>query len=481
MNNISSILEGRNRTSHDSGNLLSHEISDYAKKMSRKLPDTVKKILFLINKNNITSRDTIEDIKTASTAEMSNIAKANNYNLQDVKDLHKMLIQAGDDIRMLPMFMSPAERAMIEAGKMAMSDLTMDLDSARGREAVAKQYAPLVYKIVNQFAGNENMDKAELTAAALEGLTMAMNTYKKPLKKTDIENEEDREGAEKARTSSFKSYASYMIRYQILAEIYSNSKTIKMSYYDRKQAQAKGESTNLTRSLDRVMSKGDEDYAQDHQAALGVEDKPLTNQDEQWKKVFDELGKQFSKRDIVVFLKYFGLGGEKQEKGKDIAKEFGMTPAMVTYIVTKKIIPYMKSNKDMLDILSELLDTYNESLIVNSLYKSADEIREMLLSDDVYLLLEEINRWRTAAELSRSLYDAMQMMEENDYEPIFELFDHDYAYIDQNYRKNLKGIKEFLGLMYPTESFARKTDLYILDKFMTIVNLVQKWNLNKKM
>jgi len=465
------ISEGRRRTSTDGVTLLSHEIADYAKKMSRKLPEEVQKALYLLQKYNITSDIVVDDIVTANNSRLKQLAVELNLNIQDLQELKSILASLGTNIRLLPMKMSKAERAELEAGKLAMDDLTMDLDSERGRAAVVKQYGQLVYKIVNQFIGKENLDKAELISAGFEGLTKAINTYKKPVQANDVEDKEDREGAEKARTTSFKQYASYMIRYSILSEIYNNSRTIRMSYNDRRNAYTKGETTHLTKSLDGIMGK-DDDYAQDHQASLGVTDKiSATEQQEKWNRLFDELGKHFSKRDVIVFLKYFGLGGEKQEKGKDIAAEFNMTPAMVTHIVTKKIIPFMKSNEELMDILSDLLDVYSESLMANNMYKSSEEMYEVLLNDDVYLMLEEVNRWRNPEMLFSAVEGASKGIETT----INPFLENNGEYLNANYKENVKIIKEFLSNIYPTESFIRKPDEYVMEKFTEITLLYQKY------
>lgn len=472
MNHISDIIEGRNRTSLDSVSLLSHEIADYTKKMSKKLPEGVLKALYLIQKYNITDGATIDDIAAANISRIKQLAAELNIRVQDVQELKAVLADLGTNIKLLPMKMTKREREELEAGKLAMDDLTMDLDSERGRTAVVKQYGQLVYKIVNQFLGKENLDKAELVSAGFEGLTKAINTYKKPVQKSDMGNAEDAEEAETARSTSFKQYASYMIRYSILAEIYDNSRTIRMSYNDRRNAYAKGETTNLTKSLDSVVGRNDDDYAQDHQASLGTNDHiNAQEQQKKWEMLFDELGKHFSKRDVIVFLKYFGLGGEKQEKGKDIAAEFNMTPAMVTHIVTKKIIPFMKSNEQLMDILSDLLDIYSESLMISNMYKTSEEMYEALLNDDVYLLLEECNRWRDP----ETLFDAVKTASANLGDGLMKFFENDLEYLNDNYKSNLKVIKDFLSNIYPTESFIRKPDELVLEKFSEITLLYQKY------
>lgn len=475
MNNFSNIIEGRNRTSLDSVNLLSHEITDYAKKMSKKLPQEVTNTIYLLQKYGITSGETVDEILASNSGRLKTMAAELNITYQDIQDIKATLQKLGNNIKLLPMKMSEHEREELIAGSKAMDDLTMDLETEKGRSAVIKQYGPLVYKIANQFIGKENLDKAELISVGFEGLTQAMNTYQKPIVKSEFEDDAEREEAEKAKRTSFKTWASYKIRWAILGEIYDNSRTIRMSYNDRRNAYTKGETTNLTTSLDSMVGKdGEEGSMQDHIAGLATTD-TLTagEQQKRWDKLFDVLGKHFSKRDMVVFLKYFGLGGEKEEKGKDIAAEFNMTPAMVTHIVTKKILPYIKSNEDLMDIMSDLLAMRVESLMVNNMYKSGKELYEALLGDDVYLMLEEITRWRNPEVLFETVTHAMETLSGT----ITEFLKGDENFATNNYKDNLKEIKEFLTNLYPTESFIRKPDEYIFERLLEIINLWHKYEL----
>ena len=475
MNNFSNIIEGRNRTSLDGVNLLSHEIADYAKKMSKKLPQEVTNTIYLLQKYGITSGETVDEILVSNSGRLKTMAAELNITYQDIQDIKATLQKLGNNIKLLPMKMSEREREELIAGRKAMDDLTMDLETEKGRSAVIKQYGPLVYKIANQFIGKENLDKAELISVGFEGLTQAMNTYQKPIDKSELEDDAEREEAEEAKRTSFKTWASYKIRWAILGEIYDNSRTIRMSYNDRRNAYTKGETTNLTTSLDSMAGKdGEEGSMQDHIAGLATTD-TLTADEQQkrWDKLFDELGKHFSKRDMVVFLKYFGLGGEKEEKGKDIAAEFNMTPAMVTHIVTKKILPYIKSNEDLMDIMSDLLAMRVESLMVNNMYKSGKELYEALLGDDVYLMLEEITRWRNPEVLFETVAHAMEPLSGT----ITEFLKGDENFATNNYKDNLKEVKEFLTNLYPTESFIHKPDEYILERLLEIINLWHKYEL----
>ena len=74
MNNFSNIIEGRNRTSLDGVNLLSHEIADYTKKMSKKLPQEVTNTIYLLQKYGITSGETVDEILVSNSGRLKTMA-----------------------------------------------------------------------------------------------------------------------------------------------------------------------------------------------------------------------------------------------------------------------------------------------------------------------------------------------------------------------------------------------------------------------
>ena len=83
------ISEGRRRTSTDGVTLLSHEIADYAKKMSRKLPEEVQKALYLLQKYNITSDIVVDDIVAANNSRLKQLAAELNLNIQDLQEFYE--------------------------------------------------------------------------------------------------------------------------------------------------------------------------------------------------------------------------------------------------------------------------------------------------------------------------------------------------------------------------------------------------------
>ena len=101
----------------------------------------------------------------------------------------------------MPQYQTLSERKAFMAGKLDMSDITIDLETSSGKNACAKQYMPMIHKIVNTYVGQSRLSKPELMSAALQGFTDAMNDWRK--------NGDD-------STVPFKTYASYRVKQQIL-------------------------------------------------------------------------------------------------------------------------------------------------------------------------------------------------------------------------------------------------------------------------
>ena len=105
------------------------------------------------------------------------------------------------------------------------------------------------------------------------------------------------------------------------------------------------------------------------------------------------------------------------------------------------------------------------------MYKSSEEMYEVLLNDDVYLMLEEVNRWRNPEMLFSAVEGASKGIETT----INPFLENNGEYLNANYKENVKIIKEFLSNIYPTESFIRKPDEYVMEKFTEITLLYQKY------
>jgi RNA polymerase sigma factor (sigma-70 family) len=363
MNNFSNIVN-EVRKNYDSETLLKSEITKFINKVNKVIPAIVKDVIYLTNKYNLLDRESIEEIRNASKSSLKKLSDKYNIDIQHLEDFWKMLKDLKNNVNLLPQYMSAQEREMLELGKLSMDDLTIDLDSQQGRNAAAKIYMPLVYKIVTQYTGKSELSKPELISAGTLGLTQAMNDW-------------DRE-----KGVPFKTYAGNRIRQQILNDINSLGHTLSgFNDYALKQ----GYSADAS-SLDSLLGVDDSDFKQDRLAALGFMDDEYSEiNDDKLQPLYDLIEKKFNSRDVDIFYRFFALKGNKKEKSKDIAKFYGMSEGNIRNSIINKIIKFLRTDKHANKILSNLQESYSISLMVNFIDWDKASIIDSLANDDLFI------------------------------------------------------------------------------------------------
>lgn len=427
--------------------LAAPEVADYIKAVSKTVSRDIQNVLFLTQKYSLFSTDQIEEIRWAGKNLLSKLSEKLDIPENDLEDIWNVVSKMKEhELRVFPQYQSAQERDAVLNKKLRVSDLTIDLESDKGKRDVIKMYTPLVHKIVNQFVGKSKLNKAELMSAALMGFNDAINNW----------------NPEADKAVSFKTFASYCVRQQILNDINEYGHTLSgTSWYAAEKAK-KGEVKLDATSIDSFMND-DGEWTNDHLAALGAEDKDKDDT-EHWKKVYKAIEDKFKVRDVDIFYRYFGLNGRKKEKSKDIAKSYGMSEGNIRNSVINKILAFLRTDKELLSILMDIQDIYNEGLMIEMIHMDREQILETLLNDDTFILLEEINRWSTASKFESALNNALSNMDEKSSDIIIELLGGEFDDIDNQYKKNKKIIILFLSNMYPTETFLRKSDVAIIDR-----------------
>lgn len=458
MNNFTEIIKESKRINYDSGSLLSSEITSYINKVNRVIPKNVQHVIYLTQKYNLLDAISIEEIKSSSKGSLKNLSIKYNIPIDQIEDLWKMLKELKSNIKLLPQFQSEQEREALKLGKLSMDDLTIDLDSQAGRNAATKMYMPVIYKVVNQYVGKSSLGRQELMSAALQGFTDAMNSWRK----------DDDPGKKKV---TFKTYASYRVQQQILNDINEFSHSLSgTNWYAAKNFADKLDAI----SIDGMPKDENGDFKQDHLSALGTEDRFIDKNDE---KLFNVLYKlienQFKQRDVDIFYRYFGLHGYKREKSKDIAKSMGMSEGNIRNSIINKIISFLKKDRRALEILSDIQDIYNESLMVELIGFSKDEILEALVNDDMFILLEELNKWKNKNVFYGALMSSLNELTQGEKQTIIDILSGDFEYLDSNYKKNLKSIIKLLSHMHPTRTFNKTSDVEILELMQEIQTLIK--------
>lgn len=459
MDNFSSfVLEARKN--YNSGSLLSSEINQYLSKVNRVIPENVKRVIYLTQKYNLLDIASIEEIKNSNKGGLKNLAKKYNISEDSLEDLWNMLKDLKNKIKLLPQYQTEQERQSIELGKLSMDDLTIDLDSQVGRSAAAKMYMPMVYKIVNAYVGKSKLDKQELMSAALKGFTDAMNDWRK----TDDEGQR----------VAFKTYAGFRVKQQILNDINEYGHTLSGTNWYASKVYGAGLLDAI--SIDGMMS-GDDEIDSDKLSALGIEDKDLTrNEEKSWQSLYKLLENNFKQRDVNIFYRYFGLNGYKREKSKDIAKSMGMSEGNIRNSIINKMIKFLKNDRKASEILQDIQDMYTESLMIEMLGYTRDEIVETLINDDMYILLEELTKWNYKTVFNQAMRDTFSMIpDQKDKKILIDILKGDFEYLDNNFKKNKNLIILFLSNLYPTENMKKKTDVDLLNYMSDLQNYYKKY------
>lgn len=450
-----------------SSELLSDEISKYLKKVKKIVPAHIQELIYLTQRYGLLDAESIEEIRKAGKGQLKRLSDEHDIPMDEMESLWKSIRDVkGVQIRLLPQYQSDREREMIELGKLSMDDLTIDLTSQAGRNAAAKVYTPLVYKIANQYANSSRLSKQELISAGLQGLADAMNDWKKVSQKED-EN-----------TVTFKTYASYRVKQQILNDINQTGHTLSgTSWYSQKISNnSELDAKSLDSLVDYDTRSGESNYKGEYERALATKDIGASKDDSKyWDELFDLLEKNFRQRELDVFYRFFGLNGYKKEKSKDIAKSLGVSEGAIRNMYINKIIAFLRKDRKAMDILGTIQDMYTESLMVELFGLSKEMIIESLINDDIFILLEELNKWKDKKTFKIHCEEALSNFNKEDGDIIINMLDGDFETIDSQFKKYKKIIILFLSNMYPTESFTRKSDVYLIDCMLELQEFYKKY------
>lgn len=455
------------------------ELAQYIAKVGKTLSKDVQAILIYCQKYNILTKEEIIQYMMANKRQLNDIAYENgDITIQEAQDLQKLLKNLGEkNLRILPMFQTEDERNDMIKGKKQSEDMALDLESEKGRAEVAKKYMPLVTAIASKFIGKSALGKNELVSAGMLGLVYAMNDYRKPDSYIDADDKViDKKEAKEQKHLTFKQYAGWRIRNAILYDINHLSRVVKTGQYGYEKNKAAGlDSHNFEVSIDRDFN-GD-DLSIDKFATIAIDPKFMTpDAKEQWNQLFKILEKKFNARSLSIFYKYFGLNGYEKMKGQEIAKEFGVTSPRISGII-KNIMSYLKDDPKTRALLADLMELYTESLLLDNFGKDKEAILEAFAQDDIYILLEDLTRWNNKDYLQHTLTTTIASFDKKSVEFLIKCLNGGFDFLDTNYKREKKLIIAFLEKMYPTEQFSRKSDVYILEKFMDIIDAYKEFKI----
>ena len=206
----------------------------------------------------------------------------------------------------------------------------------REKNKLAKQYEPLVNKLVKQFSTKVAIDWYEIKSMAYEGLALAIEKYD-----------------DERSNMTFTQYAAFAIKNNILTCLDNESRTVKMTNYMQKKAAEIGDPVFTSVSIDRSIRYDDE--KKPLEVKLGMVSNETFSDGDVFEYLYIRLEEKFKEMDRNIFYMAFGLHGSDEWKGKDIAKKFDISEGLVSRKI-KKIIEWIRADEELCEILSNLLE-----------------------------------------------------------------------------------------------------------------------------
>lgn len=302
---------------------------------------------------------------------------------ENLKELYKCIgkVIKADRLLEIPVFQTTEQFNAIINKKVSPDEILLDLKTEKGRAAVYKKYLPLIYKIVNQFQGKSTLPYEELFSIATLGLVNAMNSFGHSKKRDENGKWVEVDKEDRHTNYTFGQYVGNQIRNQILGGIEDSHLVHIPKSQQKKEREEKGHnSRNISVSGDQTIGHDNEgngktlfDYIDNSEAG----GKNLDNEDLQklWQNAYAKLEDKFGKNDMEMFYRCFRLNGheDEQKKQKDIAVEYGLKPTTLN-VRLHKIIEYIKNDKVMWDIFTNILELQHECK--QHQYKEEDQISE---------------------------------------------------------------------------------------------------------
>lgn len=217
------------------------------------------------------------------------------------------------------------------------------MNEEKEKNQLVKQYVPLIKKISRQLYGKQpGIDYDDIEGFAYEGFALAINNYDTTRSKM-----------------TFTQYAAFSIRNAILNGINKYSDSLGISFYKKKQMLIENAVLPTITSLDSIVKNnynrefgfaGEKQI--DKNSTFGFADEILF--DNPLKVLIYKVTKKFPNDWADIFFSVYGLNGNITKKQKDIAQEYNISCCLVTKRV-QKIIEYIKTDKELINILKDLL------------------------------------------------------------------------------------------------------------------------------
>ena len=231
-------------------------------------------------------------------------------------------------------------------------------------DALIKQNLKLVLSMAHKYK-NMGVSIEDLIGAGYLGLTMALSRYNP---KKNIEKEFDDEATAeykkevKGKSSKFSSYAWFWVNALIKDELRVSGSLVTPSAGDHKKLakeQGKYTSTNKV-SIDKPVGVDGKSSVLDFLDGIGSSEIDDFGKDENFaKNLLIQAFSTLTVSELEVLKRSLGLDQPEKEKGRDIAKSMGITPAAVSKKKDSAIAKLGKHfagvNKEHVELLKNIL------------------------------------------------------------------------------------------------------------------------------
>ena len=205
------------------------------------------------------------------------------------------------------------------------------------KNKLVSKYECLINRITNQFYKKGVMQWDQLYSMALEGFALAINKY------------------DPSRSNmSFTQYAGFSIRNNIFNCVDEELRTVKLSHYAQKKTVESGGNLFNTISIDGGISPNEENHNRVNSYKMNAYTPAKFGDGDVYEHMYTVLNDNFSERDCTIFYKSFGLKDYNITPGKIIAKELGVSEALVS-INNKKIVNFIRKDSSICEMLQNLM------------------------------------------------------------------------------------------------------------------------------
>ena len=435
MNNFSDFVNdlGVSMKKSQIGSMTESEVDQFLLKTNKIIPKPVQNIIQLTKKYDIMHKEDLDLIRESSKQNLKKVYNDSfsqnhkNMTYDDFEELWHQLKDIKDQYKLLPQCMCAQTREQIMSGGTSIDDITMDLSVPQERNVIIKNCIPVLYRIVNHYLKISTLTRGDLIPIVLVSASEATDRWM-----NDIHG-----------SFAYSLFKQYMIRY-----------------------------------IEDVLNKklGIQDNMPDiYETGVGYID---SNEKDQWTDLYRIIESNFKQRECDIFYRYFGLNGYRREKSKDLARSMRMSEEFIRSNVINKILTYLKLDKKIGDILKNIQQSYDETLMTELVGCGIDVITETLLNDDIFILLEDLTRWSDECVFVSSLNNVFSTFDKkDDVGEIINILKNNESYLEEHYKIYKKIIILFLNKMYPTECFSRKSDVVILGYVNELRGYFQKFGI----